>query len=82
MHNPPHTIELFCCVLDIPGDPFPVEIEDRKNVGHFKREIVKYSLIAFANVNISEVRLWKVSDCLSALTASYIPFADERTDAH
>jgi len=40
LNNPTHAITLFCWFLDVSGNPFPVDIEDRRTVGHLK-EIMK-----------------------------------------
>ena len=60
------TITLFCWILDVSGSPFPVDIEDRRTVGHLKDEILKKKPNAFTNVDPDQLDLWQVC-CFSLL---------------
>jgi Crinkler effector protein N-terminal domain len=62
--SPIPTIALFCWILGVSNDPFPVDIEDYRTVGHLKDAIVKENPNTFANIDAYELALWKVSSFL------------------
>jgi hypothetical protein len=59
--SPPHTITLFCWILDVSDRPFPVDIDDSTTVAHLKKAIVKEKSLTFVNIKADQLTLWKVS---------------------
>jgi hypothetical protein len=53
---------LFCWVLNVSDNPFPVDIGKSMTVGHLKKAIKKEKEHTFAGVEPDTLELWKVSE--------------------
>jgi hypothetical protein len=61
MDSPPHTITLFCWILDASDRPFSVSIEEARTVDDLKKAVIKEKSSTFANIEADQLTLWKVS---------------------
>jgi hypothetical protein len=61
MEPPNRLIWLFYSILGISGDPFDVEIEESQSVPSLKVAIMAQNTHAFADVDVRQINLWKVS---------------------
>ena len=62
----PHTIPLFCWILDVSDRPFSVSIEEARTVDNLKEEILAKKSATFANIEADQLTLWKVSSTFSS----------------
>ena len=70
MANPPRIITLFCWILDVSENAFPVDIDDSKTVGHLKKAITKEKSATFDNIEPDLLNLHEVSGIFN-LSSSY-----------
>jgi hypothetical protein len=61
MDAPNRPIRLFYSIIGISGDPFHVEIEESQSVPSLKTAIMAQNTHVFADVDVCQINLWKVS---------------------
>jgi hypothetical protein len=55
-------LTLFCWVLNVSDNPFPVDIGKSMTVGHLKEAIKEEKERTFDGIQPDTLELWKVSD--------------------
>jgi hypothetical protein len=60
-HLPLPLMQLFCCILNMSGDLFSVEIEKSESIDKLRGVIMKENSHAFVEVDARQIILWKVS---------------------
>jgi hypothetical protein len=65
-NRPSPKLTVFCLAIDVSDSPIRIAIENDKTVYDLRNEIQKTKSGAFGNVDVDDIKLWKVLRCFQS----------------